>query len=76
MKKELLTVENLVSTEYDGPDNRYYLDFEVGEEIVSIYVNCNNYEGAESDENYFLDEENLRRAVEEAEEDGQLDDEE
>ena len=76
MKKELLNVENLVSTEYDGPDNRYYLDFEVGEEIVSIYVNCNNYEGAESDENYFLDEENLRRAVEEAEEDGQLDDEE
>lgn len=76
MKKELLTVENLVSTEYDGPDNRYYLDFEVGKEIVSIYVNCDNYDGAESDENYFLDEENLKRAVEEAAYEGQLDDEE
>lgn len=76
MKKELLTVGNLVSTEYDGPDNRYYLDFEVGKEIVSIYVNCNNYEGAESDENYFLDEENLKRAVEEAAYEGQLDGEE
>ena len=76
MKKELLTVENLISTEYDKADNRYYLDFEIGEEIVSIYVNCNNYEGAESDENYFLDEENLKRAVEEAAYEGQLDDEE
>ena len=75
MKKELLTVENLVSTEYDGPDNRYYLDFEVGKEIVSIYVNCNNYPGAESDEDYFIDQENLKRAVEEAEEDGQFEEE-
>lgn len=75
MKKEL-TVENLTSTEYDGANNRYYLDFEVGKEIVSIYVNCDNYEGAATDENYFLDEENLKRAVEEAEEDGQLEGEE
>ena len=76
MKKELLTVKNLISTEYDEANNRYYLDFEIGKEIKSIYVNCNNYEGAESDENYFLDEENLKRAVEEAAYEGQLDEEE
>ena len=76
MKKELLTVENLISTEYDGANNRYYLDFEIGKEIKSIYVNCNNYPGAESDEDYFIDQENLQRAVEEAAYEGQLDDEE
>ena len=76
MKKELLNVENLTSTEYDGANNRYYLDFEIDKEIKSIYVNCDNYPGAESDENYFLDEANLKRAVEEAAYEGQLDEEE
>ena len=76
MKKELLNVKSLTSTEYDKANNRYYLDFEVGKEIVSIYVNCDNYKGAESDEDYFIDQENLKRAVDEAAYEGQLDDEE
>jgi hypothetical protein len=76
MKKELLTAESLVSTEFDKANNRYYLDFEIGKKIVSIYVNCDNYESAESDEDYFVDEENLKRAVEEAAYDGQLEEEE
>lgn len=76
MKKELLNVENLNSTEYDKADNRYYLEFIVDGKSFNIYVNCNNYPGAESDEDYFVDEENLQRAVEEAAYDGQLEDEE
>lgn len=76
MKKELLNVENLNSTEYDKADNRYYLEFIVDGKSFNIYVNCNNYPGAESDEDYFVDEENLQRAVEEAAYEGQLDEEE
>lgn len=76
MKKELLNVENLNSTEYDKADNRYYLEFIVDGKSFNIYVNCDNYPGAESDEDYFVDEENLQRAVEEAAYEGQLDEEE
>lgn len=76
MKKELLNVENLNSTEYDKADNRYYLEFIVDGKSFNIYVNCDNYPGAESDEDYFVDEENLKRAVEEAAYEGQLEDEE
>lgn len=71
-RTNLLNVEHLNTTEYDEANNRYYLEFRVADEVISIYVNADNYPEAATDEDYFDDEKNVEKAVKEAEENGQI----
>lgn len=71
-RTNLLNVEHLNTTEYDEANNRYYLEFRVAGESISISVDADNYSEAATDEDYFDDEENVKRAVKEAKENGQI----
>lgn len=67
-----LSIENLNTVTYDEAAKEYTLEFNVDDEMVYIRVDADNYPGAESDEWYFDEEENVKRAVKEAEENGQI----
>lgn len=67
-----LNIENLNTVTYDEAMNEYTLEFKVDSEMVYIRVDADNYPEAAVDEDYFDDEENIERAVKEAEENGQI----
>lgn len=67
-----LNIENLNTVTYDEAANEYTLEFNVDGEMVYIRVDADNYPGAESDEWYFDEEENVEKAIAEAKESGQF----
>lgn len=67
-----LDINNLNTTEYDAGNNRYYLEFLVDGESVSIYVDANNYPEASHDEWFWDAKANVDRAISEAKATGQI----
>ena len=67
-----LNIENLNTVTYDETMNEYTLEFNVDGEMAYIRVDADNYPEAATDEDFFDEEANVRRAVEEAEENGQI----
>lgn len=67
-----LNIENLNTVTYDEAAKEYTLEFNVNGEMVYIRVDADNYPGAESDEWYFDEEENVEKAIAEAKESGQF----
>lgn len=67
MEKEL-TVKNLYEVEYDEASHCYYLEFVVDGEAIVAKVSESDCEDARSDEDYFESEENLKAAIENAQE--------
>ena len=67
-----LSIENLNTTTYDEAAKEYTLEFNVDGEMVYIRVDADNYPGAESDEWFWDEEENVEKAINEAKENGQF----
>ena len=67
-----INIENLNTVTYDEAANEYTLEFNVDGEMVYIRVDADNYPGAESDEWYFDEDENVEKAIAEAKESGQF----
>ena len=67
-----LSIENLNTVTYDEAAKEYTLEFNTGEDMVYIRVDVDNYPEAATDEWFWDEEENVKRAVKEAEENGQI----
>lgn len=53
MTKELLKVENLMNTYYDGANEEYTLEFQKDGKSYLVRVDAKNHEAAKDDEYYF-----------------------
>lgn len=67
-----LDIDNLNTTEYDAENGRYYLEFLVDDESISIYVDASNYPAASHDEWFWESKDNVDKAISEARESGQI----
>lgn len=70
-------IKNINTVTYDEAMNEYTLEFNVGEfnvggEMAYIRVDADNYPEAATDEWFWDEEENVEKAVKEAEENGQI----
>ena len=67
-----INIENLNTVTYDKAAKEYTLEFDVDGEMVYIRVDADNYPGAESDEWFWDEEKNVKKAIAEAKESGQV----
>lgn len=67
-----INIENLNTVTYDEAAKEYTLEFNTDGEMVYIRVDADNYPGAESDEWFWDEKENVKKAINEAKAGGQL----